>query len=108
MKTVVSGQCSVVREKTCFAYGCAERIKRGYLMCERHWFRVPSHLRDQVYLTLTDMRLGKGARGHTLAAHRARLAVAEWEHADKDVLDSMRAEIAYMEGVHTRVETAHG
>ena len=38
--------------------GCGDLIDSSRLMCRRHWYRVPKHLRDQVWAS---WRSGQGA-----------------------------------------------
>ncbi len=35
----------------CPVPGCGDLIDPSRLMCRRHWYRVPKHLRDQVWAT---------------------------------------------------------
>ena len=38
-------------EHHCHAVGCNEHVPPKMLMCRRHWFMVPGHLRRQVWAT---------------------------------------------------------
>ena len=37
--------------KTCDAPGCAEKIRRGMLLCRPHWFALPRELRQAISAT---------------------------------------------------------
>jgi hypothetical protein len=51
---------------------CGDRIDASRLMCRRHWYRVPKHLRDQVWAT---WRSGQGT--HSREHHDVvRMAIA--------------------------------
>lgn len=39
---------TVVQLRTCPVERCGASIRRGYLMCSRHWIRVPRDLREEV------------------------------------------------------------
>lgn len=34
---------------TCHAHDCAVPVRPEMLMCKKHWYMVPKHLRDDVY-----------------------------------------------------------
>lgn len=51
----------------CVVAGCNEQIRSKYLMCSKHWYKLPETLRD-------DVRLGTDKGTHTLRAHPTR----EW------------------------------
>lgn len=34
----------------CEVEGCGEKINRNLLMCRRHWFKVPRHIRARVFV----------------------------------------------------------
>lgn len=37
------------RDHGCHAKGCTTKVKPAYVMCPRHWFMVPKHLRDDIW-----------------------------------------------------------
>jgi hypothetical protein len=55
------GQPTALREQAshCPVPGCGEQIDPSRLMCRRHWYLVPKHVRDLVWST---WRSGQGAR----------------------------------------------
>jgi hypothetical protein len=57
----------------CAIPGCGDFVDPSRLMCRRHWYRVPKHLRDRVWAT---WRSGKGtnSREHHDAV---RVAIAD-------------------------------
>lgn len=36
---------------TCKAVGCTRQVPNCYLMCRKHWYAVPQHIRDRVWQT---------------------------------------------------------
>lgn len=72
--------------KTCSAAGCNQRIFRRLLMCPHHWKMVPHELRDQIIITLDDLKSGVGARAYFVAVTRAQLAVARNEEQPGEVI----------------------
>ena len=34
---------------TCHATGCTTPVPPRMFMCKRHWFRLPTHMRDEVW-----------------------------------------------------------
>lgn len=61
----------------CYATGCETTIRRGLLMCRRHWSRVPRDLQAEVYGTWRAVLRGEsGSMERWLeAAARAREAL---------------------------------
>lgn len=58
----------------CFAPDCAELVRDDLLMCRRHWYRVPLHLRRAVWAAYRGPGPGSGA--HTAAIMAARRSLA--------------------------------
>src|SRR5260221_9914101 len=60
----------------CPVPGCGDLIDPSRLMCRRHWYRVPKHLRDQVWAT---WRSGQGthSREHYETVRMAIVACQE-------------------------------
>jgi hypothetical protein len=65
----------------CHAHRCTVEVKPELLMCARHWFMVPRHLREQVLATYRRGQCddGKPSVDWHIAADLAIAAVAQRE-----------------------------
>lgn len=37
-------------EHTCHATACSKRVPPSMFMCRQHWFQLPKHMRDAVWM----------------------------------------------------------
>jgi hypothetical protein len=66
---------------TCHAVGCEKPVPPKMLMCKRHWYMVPSSLRERVWATYRPgQEVRKDPSPEYMEAHKAAVrAVAEQE-----------------------------
>ena len=73
--------------KPCAAYGCDKQIKRGMLMCPRHWRQLSKERQEEILSTLAAWRAGLGsARNYINAVAQAQLAIATLEGQSLEVI----------------------
>jgi hypothetical protein len=74
---------------TCHAKGCTMHVQPNYLMCSRHWRRVPADLKRAIWLTYRrGQEITKDPSAEYLEAMRAAIAaVAESEEDFRRLLE---------------------
>ncbi len=88
---------AAIEFKSCYAAGCATRIKVGMLMCGKHWDMLAAPLKARVWETYYAWKAGGRARSYLLAALKAKLAVAQLEGVEATLTESLAIGIADME-----------
>jgi|SRR5579884_1164792 len=84
------------KTKPCCVAGCNAVIRSEYLMCARHWKKVPLRIQHEACRTFDEWKRGGSVRAYLLATVRAQIAVAEAEKKTR-MIEVLEKEIAAIE-----------